>query len=57
MQLKKFVHEGKLVHGDLSNYNILNQNEEPIIIDVSQSVVLDKSIFMNCFKRDIKNIS
>ena len=34
VQLKKFVHEGKLVHGDLSNYNILNQNEEPVIIDV-----------------------
>ena len=44
VQLKKFVHEGKLVHGDLSNYNILNQNEEPIIIDVSQSVVLDNPI-------------
>ena len=56
VQLKKFVHEGKLVHGDLSNYNILNQNEEPIIIDVSQSVVLDNPISHELLQRDIKTL-
>ncbi len=56
MQLKKFVHEGKLVHGDLSNYNILNQNEEPVIIDVSQSVVLDNPISHELLQRDIKTL-
>ena len=43
-EVKKFVNEAKLVHGDLSNYNILNKNETPVIIDVSQSVVLDNPI-------------
>lgn len=56
VQLKKFVHEGKLVHGDLSNYNILNQNEEPVIIDVSQSVVLDNPISHELLQRDIKTL-
>lgn len=56
VQLKKFVHGGKLVHGDLSNYNILNQNEEPLIIDVSQSVVLDNPISHELLQRDIKTL-
>lgn len=56
VQLKKFVHEGKLVHGDLSNYNILNHNEQPVIIDVSQSVVLDNPISQELLKRDVKTL-
>ena len=45
-----------MVHGDLSNYNILNQNEEPVIIDVSQSVVLDNPISHELLQRDIKTL-
>ena len=56
VQLKLFVNEGKLVHGDLSNYNILNQNEEPVIIDVSQSVVLDNPISRELLERDINTL-
>lgn len=56
IELKKFIHQGKLVHGDLSNYNILNQNEEPVIIDVSQSVVLDNPISHELLQRDIKTL-
>ena len=55
-QLKLFVNEGKLVHGDLSNYNILNRNEEPVIIDVSQSVVLDNPIAKELLERDINTL-
>ena len=57
VQLKLFVRKAKLVHGDLSNYNILNLNEEPVIIDVSQSVVRDHIIANELLARDIKNIS
>lgn len=57
VQLQKFVREGKLVHGDLSNFNILNHNETPVIIDVSQSVVLDNPIARELLERDIKTIS
>lgn len=56
VQFKLFVNEAKLVHGDLSNYNILNFNEEPVIIDVSQSVVLDNPISKELLKRDINTI-
>ncbi len=56
VQLKLFVNEAKLVHGDLSNYNILNKNEEPVIIDVSQSVVLDNPISKELLERDINTL-
>ena len=56
VQLKLFVNEAKLVHGDLSNYNILNLDEEPVIIDVSQSVVLDNVISKELLERDINTL-
>ena len=56
VQLKLFVNEAKLVHGDLSNYNILNLDEKPVIIDVSQSVVLDNPISKELLERDINTL-
>ena len=56
VNLKRFVNEAKLVHGDLSNYNILNKDEEPVIIDVSQSVVLDNPISKELLERDINTL-
>ena len=56
VQLKMFVNDAKLVHGDLSNYNILNLNDEPVIIDVSQSVVLDNPISKELLERDINTL-
>ena len=56
VQLKLFVNEAKLVHGDVSNYNILNKNEDPVIIDVSQSVVLDNPISKELLERDINTL-
>ncbi|MCQ2972174.1 MAG: serine protein kinase RIO [archaeon] len=55
-QLKLFVNEANLIHGDLSNYNILNYNEHPVIIDVSQSVVKDNPISRELLERDIKTL-
>ena len=55
-ELELFVKQSKLVHGDLSNYNILNRNEEPVIIDVSQSVVLDNPISKELLERDINTL-
>lgn len=56
VNLKLFVNEAKLVHGDLSNYNILNKDEEPVIIDVSQSVVLDNPISKELLERDVNTL-
>ena len=56
-QMDKFINKANLIHGDLLSYNILNFDEEPVIIDVSQSVVKDHIIARELLERDIKNIS
>lgn len=56
-ELYKFINVAKLVHGDLSIYNIINHNEKPVIIDVSQSVIYDNPISKDLLKRDINNIA
>ena len=52
----KKIYESGLVHGDLSEYNILN-NSGPVIIDVSQSVLLSHPGHRELLERDIKNIT
>ena len=56
-QLDKFINQANLIHGDLSTFNILNHNENPVIIDVSQSVVKDHKIANELLERDIENIN
>lgn len=56
-ELDLFINEANLIHGDLSNYNILNFNEQPVIIDVSQSVVKDNPISRELYNRDMKTLS
>ncbi len=46
-----------LIHGDLSEYNILNYKEEPYFIDFGQGVLKDHPIAEELLKKDIKNIS
>ncbi len=55
-ELKKMYQGAKLVHGDLSIFNILNHQEKPVIIDVSQSMVLDHPISRELLDRDIENL-
>src|SRR3989338_6887457 len=54
--MKKLNNAG-LVHGDLSEYNILNYDEKPYFIDFSQSTLLKSESSGDLLKRDIKNIS
>lgn len=46
----------RIVHGDLSEYNMLLWNREPYIIDFSQSVVADHPNAQSFLGRDVKNI-
>lgn len=46
-----------LIHGDLSPFNILNHNEEPVFIDFSQGTMIDAANSDELLKRDIHNIS
>ncbi len=49
--------EAHLVHGDLSEYNILMKDGEPIMIDVGQAMTSDHYNAKELLERDIKNIN
>jgi RIO kinase 1 len=46
-----------LVHGDLSEYNIMVWEEAPVIFDVSQAMLTSHPIADSLLKRDISNIN
>jgi len=48
--------KANIVHGDLSEFNILLWNGEPYIIDFSQSVVADHPNARTFLERDVKNM-
>ncbi|MDD3984490.1 MAG: serine protein kinase RIO [Methanobacterium sp.] len=54
--VKILYKDAKLVHGDLSGYNILINDGEPVIIDISQGVLTDHPISRELLKRDINNL-
>ncbi len=54
--VKKLYKDAKLVHGDLSGYNILIDEGEPVIIDISQGVMVDHPISRELLNRDINNL-
>jgi RIO kinase 1 len=54
--MKKLYRAG-LVHGDLSEFNILNLNEQPVFIDMSQGTVTKSINAEELLVRDIKNIA
>ncbi|MCK4844964.1 MAG: hypothetical protein KAS95_04770, partial [Candidatus Heimdallarchaeota archaeon] len=55
--LSLMYNEANLVHADLSEYNILYYNKKPIIIDVSQAVLLDHPQAAFFLYRDVSNIN
>jgi len=50
------LHKAGLVHTDLSQFNILNYNEEPVFIDMSQATTLENPNAEEYLTRDIKNV-
>ncbi len=54
--IKQLYQKAKLVHGDLSEFNILYHNQKPIIIDISQAVSIHHPKAEVYLVRDIKNI-
>jgi RIO kinase 1 len=55
--IRDLYQEAKLVHGDLSEYNILVENDHCFLIDVGQSVVLEHPLASELLHRDVTNIS
>ena len=54
--IKILYQKAKLVHGDLSEFNILYHNQQPVIIDISQAVSIQHPKAEIYLVRDIKNI-
>ena len=52
----KALYKLGLVHADLSEFNILNIEEEPVFIDFSQATVVEHPEAKDFLKRDIGNI-
>jgi len=54
--IKDLYQKAKLVHGDLSEFNILYHNQKPVVIDISQAVAIQHPKAEIYLVRDIKNI-
>lgn len=55
-EMRKLLRAG-MVHGDLSQFNILNEKEKPIFIDFSQSTVIEAPQAKEYLERDLKNVN
>lgn len=55
--MKKLYCRGNLVHSDLSEYNILIKDEQPVFIDLSQAVIKEHPMAQEFLKRDVANIA
>lgn len=54
--VKDLYQKANLVHGDLSEFNILYHNQKPVVIDISQAVTIQHPKAEVYLVRDIKNI-
>ena len=54
--ISDMYHKARLVHADLSPFNILIYDNKPYIIDLGQGVLLDHPSAQEFLKRDIYNI-
>lgn len=55
--MRRMYQTCKLVHGDLSEYNVLYHQDKLFIIDVSQSVEHDHPRSLEFLRMDVKNVS
>ncbi|MEM2921606.1 MAG: serine protein kinase RIO [Candidatus Bathyarchaeia archaeon] len=55
--VKRLYCKAGLVHGDLSEYNIMNVGGRPVLIDMSQSVLLDHPRAEEFLERDLENVN
>jgi RIO kinase 1 len=55
--MRRMYQECKLVHADLSEYNMLWHEDKPQLIDVSQSVEHDHPRSLEFLRLDIKNVT
>ena len=54
--VEKLYKKAKLVHGDLSEYNVMIWEGEPVIFDLSQAVPLEHPNAEQYLLRDLQNL-
>jgi len=54
--VRRLFHRGRLVHADLSEYNIMVRGDELVMIDFGSAVDLRHPMALEFLKRDIRNI-
>jgi RIO kinase 1 len=55
--IKRLYQDAKIVHGDLSEYNIMMWKGRPVVFDVSQSVNIQHPLADFMLRRDIENVN
>ncbi len=55
-EMKKLYKKAKLVHADISEFNILKSNNKPVLIDFAQAVMLTHPMAERFLKRDVRNL-
>jgi RIO kinase 1 len=54
--VRKLYQEARLVHADLSEYNVMIWKNEPVLFDVSQAVLLEHPMANKFLQRDLENL-
>jgi len=57
LYVKRLYREAKLVHGDLSEYNVMTWKGEPVIFDISQAVSIEHPNSDQFLNRDLENLN
>jgi len=55
--IRKLYKKARLVHGDLSEYNIMLWKNQPVLFDVSQAVPLEHPMADQLLRRDLENVN
>src|SRR5690348_9252785 len=55
--LQVLYEKAKLVHGDVSEYNILVPDGYPVLIDFAQAVTVEHPEAREFLKRDVENVN
>jgi RIO kinase 1 len=55
--IKRLYKKAKIVHGDLSEYNIMMWKGKPVVFDVSQSVSIQHPMADYMLRRDLENVN
>jgi RIO kinase 1 len=55
--MERLYRKGDLVHGDLSEYNIMLWKGQPVMFDMSQSVPTSHPLAASLLRRDLENVN